>query len=94
VAWARNGRELFYLDASNTLMVVPVRSAGPTVVIGSPSKVFDNKYAQPNPSRHYDVTPNGQRFLMLKERGADANATPANMLVVQNWAEEIDARVR
>ena len=29
-AWARNGRELFYLDASNTLTAVPVQTSGST----------------------------------------------------------------
>jgi hypothetical protein len=93
VTWARSGRELFYLDAANTLTVVPVRTSGPAIVVGSPSKVFDNKYAQPNPSRHYDVSADGKRFLMLKERGPDSDATPADMLVVQHWAEELEARV-
>ena len=66
-AWARSGRELFYLDASNTLTAVPVQTSGPTFSAGKPAKVFDTKYAEPNPARHYDVSPDGQRFLMLKD---------------------------
>ncbi len=34
-AWARNGRELFFLDASNTLMAVPVQTTGATFVAGT-----------------------------------------------------------
>ena len=44
-AWARNGRELFYLDASNTLTAVPVQTSGSTFSAGKPAKVFDAKYA-------------------------------------------------
>src|SRR5205814_5526031 len=62
--WARSGRELFYLDASNVLTAVPVGTSEPTISIGTPAKVFDAKYAEPNPSRHYDVSADGQRFLM------------------------------
>ena len=93
-AWARNGRELFYLDGSNAFTVVPVRTSGPTFTMGSPAKVFDTKYVEPNPSRHYDVSPDGQRFLMLKDNAAgDPNATPASMVVVEHWFEELKQRV-
>ena len=66
-AWARSGRELFYLDESNTLTSVPIDTSGSTFSAGQPAKVFDGKYAQPFPPRSYDVSPDGQRFLMLKD---------------------------
>jgi len=92
--WARSGRELFYLDASNALAAVPVGTSGPTISIGSPAKVFDANYAEQNPSRHYDVSADGQRFLMLKASATgDPNATPASMVVVLNWLEELKQRV-
>ena len=93
-AWARDGRELFYIDESMTLTAVPVQTSGPTFRMGSPANVFDARYAQPNPARHYDVSPDGQRFLMLKERAADPNATPASIVVVEHWLEELKTRVR
>ena len=92
--WARSGRELFYLDASNTLTAVPVSTSGSTFSIGIPAKVFDTKYAEPNPSRHYDVSADGQRFLMLKDSATgDPNATPVSMVVVEHWFEELKQRV-
>jgi serine/threonine protein kinase len=92
--WARSGRELFYLDASNTLTVVPVGTSDPTISIGSPAKVFDNKYAEPNPSRHFDVSADGKRFLMLKPSATgDPNATPISMVLVEHWFEELKLRV-
>jgi serine/threonine-protein kinase len=92
-AWSRNGRELFYLDATNTLHAVPADTTARTFVVGKPIKVFDAKYVEPNPARHYDVSPDGRRFLMLKPRGADPNATPATMVVVERWSDELRARV-
>jgi hypothetical protein len=31
----------------------------------------------------------GQRFLMIKEGGADGAAAPAGIVVVQHWIEEL-----
>jgi serine/threonine-protein kinase len=93
-AWARSGRELFYLDESGALIVVPVRTSGTTFIGGHPAKVFDTAYVEPNPARHYDVSPDGQQFLMVKDRATrDPNATPANMVVVEHWLEELKMRV-
>jgi serine/threonine-protein kinase len=92
--WARSGRELFYLDGSNTLITVPVQMSASTFSAGKPAKVFDNKYVEPNPARHYDVSPDGQRFLMIKDSAdVDPNAMPASMVVVLNWLEELKQRV-
>jgi eukaryotic-like serine/threonine-protein kinase len=92
-AWARNGGELFYLDGSNTFTVAAVQTSGPTFIAGTPAKVFDAKYVEPNPARHYDVSPDGQRFLMIKSSAEDPNATPASMVVVEHWFEELKQRV-
>jgi hypothetical protein len=39
--------------------------------------------------RTYDIAPDGQRFLMIKEGGADQAATPRSLIVVLNWVEEL-----
>ncbi len=93
-AWARSGRELFYLDASNTLTAVPVQTSGSTFSAGKPAKVFDAKYSTPFPPRSYDVSPDGRRFVMIKDSAAgDPNATPAGMVLVEHWFEELKQRV-
>jgi Tol biopolymer transport system component len=93
-AWSRDGRELFYLDAANAMNAVHVDTSGPTFVSAAPVKLFDTPYFEPNPARHYDVSPDGQRFLMIKENtAARRGATPASMLLVQNWTEELKTRL-
>jgi hypothetical protein len=38
----------------------------------------------------YDITPDGQRFLMIKDSsGADAASVPRNLIVVLSWTEEL-----
>ena len=84
--WARSGRELFYLDESNTLMAVPVQTSGPQFSSGRPVKLFDTKY--PATSTRYDVTPDGLRFLMKKESSAGDRSHPPEMVVVLNWFDD------
>ena len=94
VAWARNGRELFYLNPSNKLTAVSVQTSGPTFTHGSPARISETSYVAPNPSRHYDETADG-RFLIIKtDIGDDPNATPASVIVVERWLEELKARAR
>jgi len=40
----------------------------------------------------YDVTPDGRRFLMVQDKERPATAA-AEMILVQNWIEELKARV-
>src|SRR5262249_48313074 len=89
-AWARNGRELFYLDGSNRLTAVPVQTTSATFSAGNPIRLFDRAYTTPVGFRTYDVSPDGQRFLMIKD---DQNATAASMVVVEHWSEELKARM-
>jgi eukaryotic-like serine/threonine-protein kinase len=89
--WARTGRELFYVDRSNTLMAVPVQTSGGQFSFGTPAKVFDTKYYADFYS--YDVTRDGRRFLMMKESTAGDRGHPPSMVVVLNWFEELRSRV-
>ena len=99
-AWARSGRELFYLDAAGMLMSVAVQANGEAFVAGAPAKVLNAQYFPGTSTlgldlRGYDVSPDGQRFLMIKEVGAvsDQPSRPlSRMVVVQNWFEELKAR--
>ena len=93
-AWARSGRELFYLDASNTLTAVPVQTSASTFSAGKPVKVFDTKYSTPFPPRPYDLSADGKRFLMVKDSATgDPDATPVSMVLVEHWFEELKQRV-
>jgi hypothetical protein len=92
--WARNGRELFYLDASNTLTAVPVQTSGSTFSAGQPANVFETRYSTPYPPRSYDVSADGRRFLMLKDAATvNTNATPLRMVLVEHWFEELKQRM-
>jgi serine/threonine-protein kinase len=92
--WARSGQELFYLDGTNALMAVSVQTA-PTFSAGTPTKLFAWQTPAPGAwGRTYDVSPDGQRFLMIKETASgDQPSTLPSIIVVLNWVEELKARV-
>jgi hypothetical protein len=39
--------------------------------------------------RSYDVSPDGQRFLIALTKDPATNLAPAQMIVVQNWFDEL-----
>jgi eukaryotic-like serine/threonine-protein kinase len=91
-AWARNGRELYYLDPSSVLNAVPVDTAGPRFSFGTPVKLFQMASdAQAYAPRDYDVAQDG-RFLVVKP-DAPASRRPADMVVIMNWFEELMAKL-
>jgi serine/threonine-protein kinase len=91
--WARSGRELFYRTPDGVLMKVPVGPRGTTWSAGIATKLGDERYftgAGNNVGRQYDVSLDGQRFLMIKEGGGtDQTAAPPQIIVVQHWTEEL-----
>ena len=66
--WAHSGQELFYRTLAGQLVAVPVRR-NPSVEFGDPEIVVHQPYFAP-PGRAYDVSHDGERFLMVKEGGA------------------------
>jgi len=64
-----------------------------TPPFGTATKVLAPKYVWMVPTyagRMYDVSPDGTRFLMMKRADVDeASATRTNIIVVQNWFEEL-----
>jgi Tol biopolymer transport system component len=91
--WARSGKELFYLAPDGALLRVPVEASGATWNAGTPTKLLEGRYYTPGGAatvgRTYDVSPDGQRFLMIKAPGADATAAPPSVIVVQHWDQEL-----
>ena len=72
----------------------PVQTA-PTFNAATATKLFDGRYFGATVAvRTYDVSPDGQRFLMIKDNAAgDQASTSASMIVVVNWTEELKARL-
>jgi len=98
--WHPGGRELFYVEpttpgASIQAGPVDVRLMAVTVVtlpamsFGRPRQLFAGRYSMNGPARGYDVTRDGQRFLLLKEQVRPPDVV-SEMTVVQNWTSELE----
>ena len=88
--WNPKGRELFYRNR-NKMMAVEVTTQ-PAFSAGRPRLLFEGAYV-PTPLTlpDYDVSPDGQRFLILK--APEQAQAPAQINVVLNWFEELKRRV-
>jgi hypothetical protein len=96
--WRRNGGELYYRQA-NKMMAVSVAPAGSDLRASAPKALFEGNYYEGTgascemggpAAANYDVTPDGQRFLMVRDNTGDVFGT--RVVVVMNFAEEIRAK--
>jgi len=82
--WSPDGRELFYIS-SDQMLVVSVQME-PSVSLGKPTVLFEGSYVTSSfgsAKPYYDISPDGQRFVMIKEQGE------SQINVVLNWFEEL-----
>jgi hypothetical protein len=87
--WRQDGKELFYLSPDGKMMAVPVKM-GASFEAGSPVALFQTHRRQPVSLPDvfsYDVSGDGQRFLILTKVD-EANAAPLSITL--NWASELE----
>jgi serine/threonine protein kinase len=91
VRWRGDQKELYYLSRDGRLMAMPVTN-GSAPTFGSAIALFEPSLLAFGPSvrQQYDVTHDGQRFLLNTpvEEPSESSIT-----VVLNWFEELKARV-
>ena len=81
--WSSNGRELFYRDLSGTgVYAVAIEGSE----FGEPRLLFEGDYAV-YPGTNYDVSYDGQSFIMVRE------IVRPSLNVVVNWFDELNERV-
>jgi WD40 repeat protein len=82
--WRRDGKEIFYWDGPS-LMAVPVAADGGVLRASKPAKLFAGSYIRT--SWGWDVSADGQRFLLLKQ--TETSAVDDELRVVINWFDEL-----
>ncbi|MCZ6769212.1 MAG: protein kinase, partial [Acidobacteria bacterium] len=84
--WSPDGTELFY-RTGDRMMVVSIQTE-PRFVSGRPTVLFEGSYrggtSVPPGYAYYDISNDGQRFLMTKDEGQQGQ-----IHVVLNWFEEL-----
>jgi Tol biopolymer transport system component len=89
--WNPEGGELFYRSLKKIMAVDIDTESG--FAPGAPRLLFEGPYLPTAASfPFYDVTPDGERFLMLKP--VETEASPTHINVVLNWFEELKQKSR
>jgi serine/threonine-protein kinase len=93
--WKRNGGELFFRNG-DSMMAVPVSTAS-GFTAGRPQELWKGNYSHGMSSScgppgvsssNYDVTADGQHFLMIKDDDQES-AVSKQIVVVLGWADEL-----
>ena len=90
--WAPDGKELYYRDYSgNNLMAVSITTE-PNLLPGNPRIILNGSFKKGYPwGRNYDITPDGQRFLMIEEEAIVSEVDQIN--IIYNWFEQLNSKI-
>jgi Tol biopolymer transport system component len=93
--WSKSGRELFYLSAPDLLalnraelVAVPYSVQRNSFVHGKPVVLYKGGFQVRATNMSYDVTPDGQHFVMFQPTDANIAGT-RQPTVVLNWSSEL-----
>jgi Tol biopolymer transport system component len=89
--WSADGGELFYMTGSGHMMAVTVHSRNGLFEFDPPKMLFHTRPMRPF-SNLYDVSPDGQRFLInapLERTTPSSGANNSDIMVVTNWTERL-----
>ena len=89
--WNPNGQEIFYRQGDK-VMAANVRITAGRVDIGNTTVLFEGPYKPAGvSSRSYDITADGNRFLMVRREPPQPTPAPVITLVT-NWAQDLARR--
>jgi serine/threonine-protein kinase len=95
--WSNNGRELLYIEFrqdqnSEPHMMRVDFATEPILEPGRPEAVMEWVYGDSRPVRNYDVSPDGQRFLVSVAE-EQVPQPRGHLRLIVNWTEELKRRV-
>jgi serine/threonine protein kinase/Tol biopolymer transport system component len=87
--WRVDGKELYYFDQNTgAIMAASVHAAGAGFESEAPRELFSVS-ANPLDDFPYDVTADGQRFLVMQPAAEASGSGPSPLTVVTNWQAEL-----
>jgi Tol biopolymer transport system component len=93
--WSWDGTALFYLrplanGPPGTMMRVAIEREGTRLTVGRPEELFEwSFYNHTGAARLYDLGPDGRFFMIADEPQAGSAGSRYDLVVVQNWFEEL-----
>jgi len=85
--WRGDGQELFYLGFDNFITVSETKLGSSTVEIGVVRPLFSFSRFGGGGTEMYDVTADGQRFLVVESAGSEETSSPVTLVV--NWLGQV-----
>jgi serine/threonine protein kinase/Tol biopolymer transport system component len=79
--WRHDGKELFYLSGDGNMMAVEI-VGGDASRTGTPKRLFHANTALGGSATLYDVTPDGQRFVVISEA---LPSSTSDIEMILNW---------
>jgi serine/threonine-protein kinase len=91
--WSPAGREVFYRSESGGFVTaVPVSTTGSEIKVDAPTRLVRQRYVFG--ALTYDVSPDGQRFLMIKDSAiAGVETGRESIVLIENWLEELTEKM-
>ena len=86
--WSRAGKELFY-RIGDQIFSVSYAASGDSFTADRPREVFSGTFAHFQLTPDFDVTPDGQRFVMFAPEGEEARMGRTHVILVFNWLEDL-----
>lgn len=90
--WSPDGKALYYVSNVAKMMRIPIQLQ-PTFRAGKPQAIFDVSQMNfpNNPVHNYDISPDGKRFVMVKNVSFQSSGSTLN--IITNWIQELKERV-
>ena len=85
--WSPKGNELFY-RSGDRIMVVSIKAGSTRLTPGPPQVLFETRNESISVRSNFDVTADGQRFVMIK-KSDETGLALKQITVVLNWFEEL-----
>jgi hypothetical protein len=92
--WAKSGNELFFMDESRGIVASQLDPTSGRVLDQETLFTVPQGYAGSDSQSFYDISLDGERFLMVRQYVDEAGGEAfTGFIVVQNWFEELTARM-
>jgi Tol biopolymer transport system component len=92
--WSRNGRELFFQNLDNRIMVTDYTAAGDSFMPGKPHLWSDQQLRDVSAILNYDLSPDGKSFAIFPElKGPPEEKANVHVTFLLNFFDELRRRV-
>jgi hypothetical protein len=90
--WSADGKELFY-QSGNRIMSVAVDTAGDSFSVGPSREVVSGDFEMFSDLGYYDVSPDGQTFVVFRRQGDKAEAELTHVVIRLDGFAELERLV-